>query len=296
MKMLHFKKYVLLPLSVLMMALLQPQMLLGQAPEVSAVAEDTPVQRYPALLEAVDRVALHAQVSGYLDAIEFTEGSIVKRGDILFRIDPRVYEAKVADADAALAVAKAEAELAHNEAERAQRLFNRNAISAEEVERRKAQATIAAARVMTAEANLRAASLDLQFTRIRAPFDGRIGRAQVTPGNLVTSADTLAVIVAIDQLYVRLDVAEQEFATFATSPLSHWLVQFSNAPAGAAVYRSNAIFVDNEVRKGSGTVRVYAKIDNTGHQLLPGMFGQAEMLFGAKGNLIPAISNTVGSN
>ena len=297
MKELHLKYYTLIPLSVLLMtALLQPQMLFGQAAMDAEIAGTAGGQRYPAILEAVDRVALHAQVSGYLEAIEFTEGSFVSRGDLLFRIDQRVFEAQFADADAALAVAKAEAELAHNESGRAQRLFNRNAISAEEAERRKAQAIIADARLQTAEANLRKASLDLQFTEIRAPFDGRIGRAQITPGNLVTTADTLAVIVAMDQLYARLDVAEHEFTALGSSPESQWLVRFSNDRTGDTVYRSTGIIIDNEVRKGTGSVRIYALIDNSGHHLLPGMFGLAELRTGSSGDAVPVISKSLSSN
>jgi RND family efflux transporter MFP subunit len=295
MKLLSLKYFLLIPLYVLILVTaLQPQRLLGQAaasaPPIDVarpiVRNITLSQQLPAFVEAINRVELHAQVNGYLDTIEYKAGQIVKKGDLLFRIDPRVFEARFADADAALAIAKSEADLANSEADRALRLHNRDAIAAEEVERRKAHALIAGSRVAAAEALLRSASLELQFTGIRAPIDGRIGRALITPGNLVTSSDVLAVIVSLDELYVRLDLAEQDFMQLSQYPREHWAVQFATDANNQQLYDGLVTIVDNEVRQGTGSVRIHARVDNPEHLLLPGMFGQAELIFGSKSNAI----------
>lgn len=116
-----------------------------------------PTEQYPAVLEAVDRVVLVARVTGYLDSIEFVEGEPVKKGDLLFRIDPRPYQAEFKAAEAALAMARADADLAQTESELAQRLVQRKAIPVEDADRRTAQAVIALARVQEAEARLNTA-------------------------------------------------------------------------------------------------------------------------------------------
>lgn len=278
MRKLHLNNRVSTPLCIALLAvfLVSPQ-LYGQSAQPIAEMPVFAIENYPAFVEAIDRVELRAQVSGYLDSIEFTEGALVKRGDLLFRIDPRVYRNRLADAEAALAAASAEADYAKREAARAVRLFARDAISEEEVERLKSLAQVADSRLLTARATIQAATLDLQFAEIRAPFDGRIGRASVTPGNLVQSKDVLAVIVGLDQLYVRVDIAEQDFAQLSDIPHDHWLVHVENDQAFNTPFSGRIALVDNEVRRGTGTVRVYAKIDNARHALLPGMFVRASL-------------------
>lgn len=250
-------------------------------------------ERYPAVVEAVDRVVLHAQVSGYLDSIAFEEGASVKQGDVLFQIDARVYRAKLADAEAALAIARAEADLARTENERAQRLLKKNAISAEEAERRAAQATVAKARMRVAEAALNTAELNVEFSQVRAPFDGRIGRANVTRGNLVTPADELAVIVATDRLYVRFDMNESEFVHFNSHAAGNWSVDFF---INEDVVASGPVaIIDNEVRTGTGTVRIRAQIDNSTHQVMPGMFGHADVVFGEQQDVLLVDDKAIGT-
>jgi membrane fusion protein, multidrug efflux system len=262
------------------------------APVVRTVTES---RTFPAVLEAVDRVALRAQVSGYLDSIEFQEGALVKKGEVLFRIDPRVYRARLADAQAALTIARAEAQLAQHEAERATRLKERIAISAEEVERRTARAAVAQAQVAAAEAAVQKAALDVEYSTLRAPFAGRIGRSRITRGNLVTPADELGVLVATDQLLVRFDIDDQAFAQLNPQVAPDWRVNF--AAQGASDVKSGPVtIVDSEVKAGTGTVRIHARIDNRDRSLLPGMLGQAELVFGERQNALLIDDKAVGAN
>lgn len=260
------------------------------APVVQTVAASL---EFPAMLEAIDRVALHAQVTGYLDSIEFVEGALVREGDALFRIDARIHQAKLADATAALRVARAEAGVAQSEAERATRLLEKKALSAEEVERRVAHAEVAKARVLAAEAAVAAAQLDVEFAVIRAPFTGRIGRAKVTRGNLVTPADELGVLVAIDELLVRFDLDEHAFAALDPRERDRWFVNFTGG--GTETYGPVTI-METEVKPGTGTVRMFARIPNPGHELLPGMFGEASLVYGVHEDAVLIDDKALGTN
>ena len=269
------------------------------APEVQVavpvVQSVTDSRKFPAVLEAVDRVALRAQVSGYLDSIEFREGAYVKKGDVLFRIDSRVYRARLADAEAALTIAQAEAQLARNEAERAARLKERIAISGEELERRTSRAAVTEAQVAAAEAAVQKAKLDVEYATIRAPFSGRIGRSQITRGNLVTPADELGVLVATDQLFVRFDIDDQAFAQLKPQSNHTWSVNFAAQGSDQAISGPVSI-IDSEVKAGTGTVRIHARIDNRQRTLLPGMLGEAELVFGQRQNALLIDDKAVGTN
>jgi RND family efflux transporter MFP subunit len=262
------------------------------APVVQSVIDS---RTFPAVLEAVDRVALRAQVTGYLDSIEFQEGAFVKEGDVLFRIDSRAYRARLADAEAALTVARAEAQLAQSEADRAARLKERIAISGEEVERRTARAAVTQAQVSAAEAALQKAKLDVEYATIRAPFAGRIGRSQMTRGNLVTPADELGVLVAMDHLLVRFDIDDQAFAQLKPQSSPNWSVKFAAQGSDRTITGPVSI-VDSEVKAGTGTVRIHARIDNRERALLPGMLGDAELVFGNRQGALLIDDKAVGTN
>jgi RND family efflux transporter MFP subunit len=270
---------------------------IASAPEVhvaTPVVQTVPASlQFPAMLEAVDRVVLHAQVSGYLDSVAFEEGTLVSEGDVLFRIDARAYLARLADAQAALTIAAAESRLAQSEAERAGRLQERQAISTEEVDRRVAHAAVAKARVLAAEAAVKTAELDVEFAVIRAPFSGRIGRAQVTRGNLVTPADELAVLVAMDELLVRFDIDEQALASLGAQDRQEWHVKFL---ASGLETTGPVTIVDSEVKTGTGTVRMFARIQNAEHRLLPGMFGEASLVYGVHREAVLIDDKAVGTH
>jgi len=181
-----------------------------------AVARDiTELEEFTGRLEAVNTVAVRPRVSGYVQAVRFEEGAIVRRGDPLFLIDARVFEAEADRLRAELTRAKATVRRATSESERADRLAKENAMTPEEHERRASFVQESAAQVAGVEAALRAAELNLEFTRVTSPIDGRVGRAIVTPGNLVSSgpgeATLMTTVVSIDPIYAAFDADGQTF-------------------------------------------------------------------------------------
>lgn len=251
------------------------------------------VQTYPAEVEAVERVELRPRVAGSLEAVEFREGARVARGQILFRIDPRPYRAALAGAEAALAQAEADAREAEREAGRAARLLERRALAVEETERRRAVAEAAAARVAAARAGVEQARLDLGFTEVRSPIAGRIGRAEVTRGNLVSPETRLAVVVATDPVYVRFDVDENTLAARAGFPRERWKVRFTPQGAGESLPAELA-FAENEIGRGTGTLRVRARLANSAGAVIPGMYGSVALTFGEEAGALLVSEEAIG--
>jgi multidrug efflux system membrane fusion protein len=246
-------------------------------------------QTYPAQIEAIERVELRPQVSGYLEAVNFTEGANVARGQLLFRIDARPYAAALAEAEAALTQAQAEAEATIKEGSRAARLVEKRAISQEEGDRRVASAAVASARVAAALAAVERARLNLAFTEVRSPISGRIGRAEMTRGNLVSPESLLAIVVATNPVYVRFDVDENTLATQAGKARENWRVDFNGIPAEVA-------FVENELGRGTGTLRVRARLANTNGSVIPGMYGTATLTLGDETNALLVRDEAIGSD
>ncbi|HSF43285.1 MAG TPA: efflux RND transporter periplasmic adaptor subunit [Thermoanaerobaculia bacterium] len=251
------------------------------------------VQTYPAEVEAVERVELRPRVAGSLEAVEFREGARVARGQILFRIDPRPYRAALAGAEAVLAQAEADAREAEREAGRAARLLERRALAVEETERRRAVAEAAAARVAAARAAVEQARLELGFTEVRSPIAGLIGRAEVTRGNLVGPETRLAVVVATDPVYVRFDVDENTLAARAGFPRERWKVRFTPQGAGESLPAELA-FVENEIGRGTGTLRVRARLANSAGAVIPGMYGSVALTFGEEAGALLVREEAIG--
>lgn len=246
-------------------------------------------QTYPAQVEAIERVELRPQVSGALDAVHFTEGANVKRGQLLFRIDPRPYAAALIEAQAALTQAQADAQATIRESERAARLVEKKAISQEDADRRLASAGVAAARIAAARAAVERARLNLSFTEVRAPISGRIGRAEMTRGNLVSPETRLAVIVATNPVYVRFDVDENTLASHLGRGAGKWRVAFNGMPAEVA-------FVENEIGNGTGTLRIRAKLRNIDGSVIPGMYGNATLTLGEEKNAVLVRDEAIGAD
>jgi len=268
----------------------------GRAPVTVAtpVVRTVPVlRRYPGHVEAMERVELRSRVSGYVQSVDFEEGEFVRKGAVLVRIDPQPYAAAVAEARAALAKASAEAALAEREQRRAARLVERQAISGEEAERRAAEAQVAAAAVAAAEASLARARLDLEHTRITAPISGRIGRAEVTAGNLVGAADRLAVLLSSDALYVRFDIDEAALA--GTSP-GDWVARFTLPEAAGRIYEGPLAFLDNEIAAGTGTIRARVRIAKPDAPLIPGRYGHVELVIGERRNALLVDEKALGAD
>ena len=241
-------------------------------------------------LIARDRVEVRARVSGYLTKVAFKEGAEVKQGDLLFVIDPRPYEAAVQRAEATLAQAKANAELAAIEAKNAGTLREGQVISLEESERRLKSAAGEQAAARAAEASLTAAKLDLEFTQIHAPISGRVSDARVTDGNLVTGgtkdATLLTTIVALDPIYVDIDVDELSALKYRemhkTGERASAL--FTRIPAEMALANQDGFphvgeidFVDNQIDPATGTIRARGVFPNKDRLMSPGFFARVRI-------------------
>lgn len=165
--------------------------------------------------EASGQVEVRARVSGFLDSIHFKDGDLVKKGDLLFTIDPRPYRLSVDAARAEVARAKAQVELAQNEVERAEGLTQNRTITARDVDQRRANLNSAIGSQQGAEANLKTAELNLEWTEVRAPLSGRISNRRVDAGNLIaggqSGATLLTTIVAVDPIYFTFDASEADY-------------------------------------------------------------------------------------
>ncbi|WP_193075600.1 efflux RND transporter periplasmic adaptor subunit [Pseudomonas sp. FME51] len=227
-------------------------------------------------VEAPQTVELRPRVSGYIDQVNFEEGELVSEGDVLFVIDPRPYKAHVQLAEAELARMRSQLTLASSEAARSEQLWERRAISREEFEQRNAAKTMAQAAVNSAAAALQSAQLDLEYTQIKAPVSGRIGRAEVTRGNLATiDATLLATLVSVDPLYVYFESDQQ---TAQDNPHGQAVpVRIGLSGQQDFPYRGQLDFVDNQYNARTGTLQYRAQVANPDGKLRPGQFARVEM-------------------
>jgi RND family efflux transporter MFP subunit len=232
-------------------------------------------------LQAVDSVEVRPRVSGYVSAVRFSEGAMVSRGDLLFQIDARPFQADVDRLKAELDRARATVQRANSELARAERLRSENAISNEEHDRRAAFAQESAAQVSAVEAGLRAAELNLEFTQVASPISGRVGRAIVTEGNLVSSgpgeATLLTTVVSLDPVYAYFDADEQIYLKYtAGGRRDRGSIgrRIRMALAGEEGYprEGQLDFLDNQLDGGTGTIRGRAVFRNADGLLTPGLF------------------------
>jgi len=235
--------------------------------------------------ESVDAVEIRPRVSGFVQRVAFTEGAIVRRGDPLFYIDARPYQADVARAEAELEQARTRAQLAQGEHERAQRLVATQAISREELDARTSSKAEGDAAVRGAQAALETAKLNLEWTVVRAPITGRVSRAAITPGNLVQagppSATLLTTIVSLDPIYVYFDSDEQAYLKYVNAMRRHSAelpVYVGLTNETGFPHRGKLDFVDNRLDPGAGTIRVRAVIANPSQLFVPGLFARVRLV------------------
>lgn len=242
------------------------------------VARDiTEWDEFTGRLEAVDSVAIRPRVSGFVAAVKFDEGSIVKRGDLLFLIDPRPFQTEVDRLRAELLRARATVERAQNELARAENLAAENAMSSEERGRRAAFAAESAAQVEAVEAALRAAELNLEFTRVTSPIDGRVGRAIVTAGNLVSTgpgeATVMTSVVSVNPIYATFEADEQTFLRYGDVARRAGLeIRMALANEKDFPRTGKMDFLDNQINPATGTIRGRAVFQNGDRALTPGLF------------------------
>jgi multidrug efflux system membrane fusion protein len=231
-------------------------------------------------LQAVDTVQVHPRVSGYVDAVQFKEGALVRKGQLLFRIDPRPYQAEVDRLQANLAQARAEAKLAQANAERGARLVAQHAISREEADRLDTAATSARSQIAATAAALESAQLNRGFTEVRAPIDGRVGNALITAGNLVTPTDVLTSVVSVNPVYAYFDVDEHSYLNLDRLRREHHAapkVTMALADESGFPHRGSIDFVDNQLSTGSGTIRLRAVFDNADGRYTPGLYVRLQL-------------------
>ena len=272
----------------------------AQAPAASpppAVSVASPLEKevvewdeYTGRFDAMDTVEVRARISGFLNEVKFTDGAIVKKGDLLFVIDPRPFQ-RVLDRDrAALQGAKVQLEFAERDLERAKPLMANSTISQQVFDQRTQAVRAAEANVLSAEANVRAGELDVEFTQITSPVTGRISRKLVSEGNYLTggsgSGTLLTTIVSIDPIYFYFDVSETEFLKYQRfgSVMMQPSAHMSEVPIELALqgdegfpYKGRMSFIDNRIDQNTGSLRVRAVFDNP-HQLFqPGLFARVRL-------------------
>ncbi len=233
--------------------------------------------------QAVDSVDIRPRVSGTVERVAFTEGSEVGKGQLLFQIDPRPYRAALKRAEAGLGAAESAALLATRSLERAKRLLAANATTRAEFDNRTAGAERASAAVSAAEAAVTSARLDLGWTQVRSPIRGRVGRAEITAGNLVQAgASRLTTVVSVDPIYVSFDAYELIYlrilAYRRSSPGARIPVVMGMADEdGRYPHRGYLDFIDNQLDPGTGTARARAVFDNKDRRFAPGLFARVEV-------------------
>lgn len=245
----------------------------------------TDYQTYSGRIEAIDMVEIRPLVSGTIVGIHFRDGALVKKGDSLFTIDPRPYIAEVDRADGQLAAARARNGYASTDAERAERLLKDNAIAKRDYDQAQNAARSAAAEQKTALAALEAARINLSYTNIVAPVSGRVSRAELTLGNIVStgaSAPLLTTLVSVSPIYAAFDVDEHTYLQYLSKDSKEKVSVYLGLANENGYPREGHIdSVDNRLDTGSGTIRVRARFDNSDAVLVPGLFARVKVAGGA---------------
>ncbi|MEG2635170.1 MAG: efflux RND transporter periplasmic adaptor subunit [Acinetobacter sp.] len=239
-------------------------------------------QEYSGRLEAIDQVDVRPQVSGKLTAVHFKDGSLVKKGALLFTIDPRPFEAELNRAKAQLAAAEAQVTYALSNLSRNQSLIGSNAVARQELEQAENEAHTANANVQAARAAVESARLNLEYTRITAPVSGRISRAEVTVGNVVSASNgtqILTSLVSVSRLYASFNVDEQTYLKYISTQHNAAQIPVYMGLANEEGFSHEGIInsFDNNINTTSGTIRVRAIFNNPNGTLLPGLYSRVRL-------------------
>ena len=270
--------------------------------------EITEWDEFTGRLEAVDQVEIRPRVSGYIKRVSFAEGKEVKKGEVLFEIDPRPYQAALAQAQAELEKARSAAALAASDVERAGKLVKAPAISREDYDSRTSAEAQGGASVRAAEAGVQTARLNLDWTRVRSPIAGRVSNAMVTPGNLVQAgppeATLLTTVVSMDPMYLYFDSDEQtylRYAGLARSAGTNWRnarlpVYLGLANESGFPHEGRLDFVDNQVDPNTGTIRTRAVFSNRSRALTPGLFARVKLVGSQKSKALLVRDAAIGTD
>lgn len=286
------------------------------APGVSVATviekEITDFDEFTGRTEAKEFVEIRPRVSGYIQKVNFKEGKEISKGDLLFVIDPRPYQAVLEKAAAELARARTRAELARNEVVRAGKLLAAKAFSQEEYDERANALREAEAGIQGAAAAVEAARLDVAYTRITSPIDGRVSRAEITEGNLVSggnagaaNATLLTTVVSLDPMYVYFDGSEQDYLRYTgmarrgerpssrdfPNPIEMGLANEDGYP-----HQGHMDFVDNRINPTTGTIRARAVFDNKDRTLAPGLFVRLRLIGSGKYQAMLVDDRAIGTD
>lgn len=258
-------------------------------------------QEFTGRLQAVDSVEIRPRVSGFVDSVQFTEGARVKKGQLLFRIDPRPFQAEVNRLTAELRRARSQATLAESNHSRGERLVSQKLISQQDYDQLATTATTATEEIGAAAAALEAARLNLEFTEVRSPIDGRVSRALITAGNLVSNTSVLTTVVSDDPVYAYFDADEQTYLKFAPhggdeARTAQDSVYLGLIDEDGYPHAGRLDFVDNQVDPQSGTIRGRAVFDNKDGRFTPGLFARIKLVSGNVRDTILIDERAVGTD
>lgn len=246
-------------------------------------------EEFSGRLEAIERVEVRSRVAGAVQSVHFREGSLVKESDLLLVIDPAPYAAEVARADAQVGAARARVALTKNEMDRGQQLSDTRIISQRELDQRMNAHREAEANQRAAEAALQSAKLNLEYTQVRAPVAGRVGRLEITVGNLVAAgpgAPVLTTLVSVNPIYASFNADELVVARAIESlgddgrrndEIERIPVEMTTSTSNGTTYKGKMQLIDNQVDARTGTVRVRAVFDNPDGRLIAGQFARLRM-------------------
>jgi multidrug efflux system membrane fusion protein len=263
-------------------------------------------QEFSGRLQAVNTVEVRPRVSGFVDRVTFTDGARVKKGDLLFRIDPRPFQDEVDRLTAERARAAAEHELARANHARAERLIGAHAIAREEYERLAAAETSAKGALDSVGSSLAAARLNREFTEVRAPIDGHVSRALITSGNLVTSTSVLTTVVSDDPVYAYFDADEATYLRYRQLNDAHSGTDPTHAVAASVFmglvdeegypHQGSLDFIDNRVDSTTGTIRARAVFANPDGRFTPGLFARIRLVGGTEADTVLIEERAIGTD
>lgn len=234
-------------------------------------------QDFTGRLEPVHSVELRPRVSGHIEAVLFDEGARVKKGQVLFKIDPRPFREEVNRLNADLRRAESQVALARSNHQRGEKLLSEGAATAGEFDRLVAARADAAANTDSVRASLELARLNLEFTNVRSPIDGRVSYAMIQAGNLVQSGSVLTRIVSEHPIYAYFDVDEATYLKSARSPEGNTTLQMGLSGESGYPHSGKLDFVDNQLDPRTGTIRARGVFDNQDHRFTPGLFTRVRL-------------------
>lgn len=246
-------------------------------------------EEFSGRLEAIERVEVRSRVAGAVEAVHFREGALVKQNDLLITIDPAPYAAEVERTEAQVVAAQARVLLTKSEMDRGQQLSDTRTISQRDLDQRLNAHREAEANLRAAQAALQAAKLNLDYTQVRAPVSGRVGKLEITVGNLVAAgpgAPVLTTLVSVNPIYASFNVDEQILSRALQSlgenahdynQIDRIPVEMSTVTSNGAAFKGKMQLIDNQFDARTGTVRVRAVFDNADGRLIPGQFARLRM-------------------